>query len=164
MMAAERRREVTGPTKSEADAPAPDAFWLALSGGADLRTLDRIECLDYLPAKQVGRLGYVTDDGPRIVPLNYTTTPDSIVLRTMANGEIARFAIDRPVAFQIDDIDEFRQTGWSILVVGTAKLVSVEDLKRILYVGAPEPWPGGPRTLFLQIPLTTVTGRQVMAT
>jgi hypothetical protein len=49
-------------------------------------------------------------------------------------------------------------------VVGTAKLVSVDELKQILYVGGPEPWAGGPRTLFLRIPLTTVTGRQVMAT
>ncbi len=142
---------------------APDAFWMALSAGANLRTLDRVECLNYLPAKQVGRLGYVTDDGPRIVPLNYTTTPDSIIVRTLAYGEVARCAVDQRVAFQIDDIDEFHQTGWSVLVIGTAKLVSVEDMKQIMYVGAPEPWAEGPRTLFLQIPLTTVTGRQVMA-
>lgn len=75
---------------------APDAFGLAVSGGASMRTLDRVECLEFLPTKKVGRLGYVTDDGPRIVP-------------------------------------------------------------------PPEPWAGGPRTLFLRIPLTTVTGRQVLA-
>ena len=142
----------------------PEGFWLAMSGGAGVRTLDRVECLDLLPAKRVGRLAYVTDDGPRIVPLNYTTTPDSVVVRTLAYGEVARSALDQRVAFQIDDIDEFRETGWSVLVVGTAKLVSVEELKQILYRGAPEPWAGGPRTLFLRIPMTTVTGRQVMAT
>jgi len=142
---------------------SPDAFWEALSGGADLRRLDRVECLNHLPTKQVGRLGYVTDDGPRIVPLNYTVTANSIIVRTLAYGEVARCAIDQRVAFQIDDLDEFRQTGWSVLVIGTARLISVEELKQILYVGAPEPWARGPRTLFLQIPLTTVTGRQVMA-
>jgi nitroimidazol reductase NimA-like FMN-containing flavoprotein (pyridoxamine 5'-phosphate oxidase superfamily) len=142
----------------------PEGFWLAMSGGAGVRILDRVECLDLLPAKQVGRLAYVTDDGPRIVPLNYITTPDSVVVRTLAYGEVARSALDQRVAFQIDDIDEFRQAGWSVLVVGTAKLVSVEELKQILYVGAPEPWAGGPRTLFLRIPMTTVTGRQVTAT
>jgi uncharacterized protein len=142
---------------------APDAFGLAVSGGASMRTLDRVECLEFLPTKKVGRLGYVTDDGPRIVPLNYTTTPDSIVVRTLAYGEVARSAVDQQVAFQIDDIDEFLQTGWSVLVVGTAKLVSVEELKQIMSVGGPEPWAGGPRTLFLRIPLTTVTGRQVLA-
>ncbi len=73
----------------------PDGFWLAMSGGAGVRILDRVECLDLLPAKQVGRLGYVTDDGPRIVPLNYITTPDSIVVRTLAYGEVARNALDQ---------------------------------------------------------------------
>jgi hypothetical protein len=51
-----------------------------------------------------------------------------------------------------------------VLVIGTARLVSVEELKQILYRGAPEPWAGGTRTLFLRIPMTTVTGRQLMAT
>jgi nitroimidazol reductase NimA-like FMN-containing flavoprotein (pyridoxamine 5'-phosphate oxidase superfamily) len=142
----------------------PEGFWLAMSGGAGARILDRVECLDLLPAKRIGRLGYVTDDGPRIVPLNYATTPDSILVRTLAYGEVARSALDQRVAFQIDDIDESRHTGWSVLVVGTARLVSVEELKQILYLGAPEPWVGGPRTLFLRIPMTTITGRQVMAT
>ena len=73
----------------------PEGFWLAMSGGAGVRTLDRVECLDLLPAKRVGRLGYVTDDGPRIVPLNYTTTPDSVVVRTLAYGEVARSALDQ---------------------------------------------------------------------
>jgi nitroimidazol reductase NimA-like FMN-containing flavoprotein (pyridoxamine 5'-phosphate oxidase superfamily) len=136
---------------------------LAVSGDASMRTLDRVECLEFLPTKKVGRLGYVTDAGPRIVPLNYTTTPDSIVVRTLAYGEVARSAVDQQVAFQIDDIDEFLQTGWSVLIVGTAKLVGVEELKQIMSVGGPEPWAGGPRTLFLRIPLTTVTGRQVLA-
>ena len=97
------------------------------------------------------------------MPLNYTTTPDSIILRTLAYGEVARCAVDQRVAFQIDDIDEFHQTGWSVLVVGTAKLISVEELKQILYVGGPEPWTGGPRTRVLKIPLTTETGRLVVA-
>ena len=141
----------------------PDAFGLALTGGGSMRTLDRVECLEFLPTKKVGRLGYVTDDGPRIVPLNYTTTPDSIVVRTLPYGEVARSAVDHQIAFQIDDIDEFLQTGWSVLVVGTAKLVSVEELKQILQEGAPEPWAGGPRTLFLRIPMTTVNGRLVLA-
>jgi hypothetical protein len=55
------------------------------------------------------------------------------------------------------------QTGWSILVVGNAKLASVKEFKQIMQVGGPEPWAGGPRTLFLRIPMTTVTGRQVSA-
>jgi hypothetical protein len=36
--------------------------------------------------------------------------------------------------------------------------------KQILKVGEPEPWALGPRTSFLQIALTTLTGRQVLAT
>lgn len=138
-----------------------DQFWF-LSGGTGLQTLDRIKCLDLLPTKQVGRLGYVTEDGPRIVPLNYVTTTDAIVVRTLAYGEGARYSVDQRVAFEVDELDESRRSGWSVLVVGTARMVSVEELEQILTRGGPEPWAGGTRTLFLRIPLTTVTGRQVM--
>ena len=34
----------------------PEGFWLAMSGGAGVRILDRVECLDLLPAKQSGGL------------------------------------------------------------------------------------------------------------
>jgi hypothetical protein len=144
------------------DVTTADSFWF-LSAGAGVRTLDRIECLDFLPTKRVGRLGYVTEDGPRIVPLNYVATADAIVVRTLAYGEVARYSVDRRVAFEVDELDESSRSGRSVLVVGTARMVSVDELQKILNQGGgPEPWAGGTRTLFLTIPMTIVTGRQVM--
>jgi hypothetical protein len=47
--------------------------WSLLDRGGRLETLDRDECRRLLEATSIGRLGYCTDFGPRIVPMNYTT-------------------------------------------------------------------------------------------
>ena len=39
--------------------------------GSGLIELDRAECLELLAAKSVGRIAYVGDTGPRILPVNY---------------------------------------------------------------------------------------------
>jgi hypothetical protein len=48
-----------------------DAFWTAAELGSGLIELDRAECLELLAAKSVGRIAYVGDTGPRILPVNY---------------------------------------------------------------------------------------------
>ncbi|HET9561890.1 MAG TPA: pyridoxamine 5'-phosphate oxidase family protein, partial [Propionibacteriaceae bacterium] len=47
------------------------AFWTAAELGSGLIELDRAECLELLAAKFVGRIAYVGDTGPRILPVNY---------------------------------------------------------------------------------------------
>ncbi|MFP5282893.1 MAG: pyridoxamine 5'-phosphate oxidase family protein [Actinomycetes bacterium] len=141
---------------------AKEDFWLAMSRGGAVVELDRSECVDLLGAGTVGRLGYVTDDGPRVVPVNYVLAEDRVVFRTTAYGEVARAASGRRIAFEVDDVDEFFRAGWSVLVVGTADLLSEADLGRLSPRTWPEPWAAGPRTLFLQIPVGDVTGRRVL--
>jgi len=49
-----------------------NAAWSLLDRGGRLETLDRDECRLLLGSTNIGRLGYCTDVGPRIVPMNYT--------------------------------------------------------------------------------------------
>jgi nitroimidazol reductase NimA-like FMN-containing flavoprotein (pyridoxamine 5'-phosphate oxidase superfamily) len=66
------------------------------------------------------------------------------------------------VAFEVDDIDDFLEAGWSVVVTGTAELLTEEELARLRGDNAPDPWAEGPRTLFVAIPIDQVTGRQLI--
>ena len=46
-----------------------NAGWSLLDRGGRLETLDRDECRRLLGSTNIGRLGYCTDFGPRIVPI-----------------------------------------------------------------------------------------------
>jgi nitroimidazol reductase NimA-like FMN-containing flavoprotein (pyridoxamine 5'-phosphate oxidase superfamily) len=67
------------------------------------------------------------------------------------------------VAFEIDDIDEERESGWSVLVLGSAERVTREYTLTSLWKDGPVPWAEGTRNLFIMITPETITGRAVRA-
>ena len=142
---------------------AAEDFWLARSRGR-MAPLDRALCLELLRAVTVGRVGYVTTEGPRILPVNYTLAEEHIVFRTLAYGEIAEHVLDQRVAFEVDHMDQNFQSGWSVLVTGQCELLTEAEMQRLLLGRIPDPWAGGPRTLFLKIATGQISGRQVLPT
>jgi hypothetical protein len=69
--------------------------------------------MELLAAKSVGRIAYAVDKGARILPVNYILNNDSIIFRTTPGGEIFHHALESICAFEIDDTDEFFESGWS---------------------------------------------------
>jgi uncharacterized protein len=138
-----------------------NAAWSLLDRGGRLETLDRDECRRLLGSTNVGRLGYCTDLGPRIVPMNYTLVGEAMTFRTGIDTEASHQLFDHPVAFEVDQFDEFLQTGWSVLVVGNAQPLDEELLLLLDVRQTPQPWPAGRRVLVVQLPLTMMTGRRV---
>jgi uncharacterized protein len=121
------------------------------------------ECRDLLAAKSVGRLGFNGPSGPQILPVNYVLYRDSIFFRTAADSALSRAMPDSRVAFEVDDIDEFMQRGWSVLAVGDADLVDDPDLLVELWgEQGPKPWAAGTRTQFVRIKTSRLTGRRVL--
>lgn len=122
------------------------------------------ECRDLLAAEAVGRVGFSGPDGPQMLPVNYVLYRNNIFFRTAADGALAGAMNNSRVAFQIDDIDEFMQRGWSVLVVGDAELVDDPDLLVELWGDqGPKPWAVGLRTQFVQIRPIRLTGRRIFA-
>ena len=132
--------------------------WLPIHRGGRLEELDQAECRRLLTATTIGRLGYETDDGPRVVPMNFLLSGDDLTFRTSAHGEVARLAIGRPVCFEVDEVDEFLQTGWSVQVRGVAQEISSEATDA---ADLPDPWPVGQQFLLVRIPLAALSGRRV---
>ena len=125
--------------------------------------LSREECRELLELKKVGRGAYCERKGPVVLPVNFTVRSQSIVFRTKAGSRLARYMNDLPASFEVDEIDDFLQSGWSVLVTGVAQWVTdTEDLSDLWWdQHQPQPWAEGERNAFVRIVPTSVTGRRV---
>jgi uncharacterized protein len=89
----------------------------------DLEVLPLAQCLALLRSRPLGRLAYLDAGAPAVVPVNHLVDGSTVVLRSLAGGKLDAAIIGRPVAFQLDDHDPSRGTGWSVLVRGRADIV-----------------------------------------
>lgn len=119
------------------------------------------ECRELLSAGVIGRLAFATPDGPRIVPLNYAIVDDTIVLRTTPYSEVARYAVGTEAAFEVDELNHQRQTGWSVVAVGRIEEMSVAELQELRSLWVPRPWAGGLRNVYLRLRWRQLTGRRL---
>ncbi|WP_225101680.1 pyridoxamine 5'-phosphate oxidase family protein [Streptomyces sp. CoH27] len=126
-----------------------------------LRDLSPEECRARLSTHGVGRIAVSTPDGPAVVPVNYQVVDDTIAFRT-APHSVPAAAVGADVAFEVDHVDDAMSQGWSVLVVGPARVVTEPDAVRRLTESAhTEPWAGGPREMWVSIRPTRITGRRI---
>lgn len=123
--------------------------------------LTRQECLTLLNVATVGRLGTAAAGRPAILPVNYVVHRDEVLVRTGVGTVSAAAVSDQVVAFEVDEIDHVRRSGWSVLVTGPVRLVT--DLDEVAWglLLPLRPWAPGPKDLFIAIAMEEVTGRRV---
>jgi nitroimidazol reductase NimA-like FMN-containing flavoprotein (pyridoxamine 5'-phosphate oxidase superfamily) len=127
--------------------------------GGDLVELAEAECWELLRSHRVGRVAYDDGTGPHILPFNYQVTDQlTIRFRTTPHSTLGMRVKDRRVAFEVDEIDEERHTGWSVLVRGRASLAEI-DLHPTSK--GPAAWPRGARPLVVEIEPEAVSGRRL---
>ena len=120
------------------------------------------ECRRLLATKTVGRIAFRTDNGLRILPVNYVVDDERIVFRTAAYGVIARSLRGADVAFEVDDLDDELRAGWSVLAVGPcARIDDSAEVTRIQQGARPEPWAAGARDLYFALPWKGLSGRRL---
>jgi uncharacterized protein len=125
-----------------------------------LEVLDRDACVALLRTGYLGRLAFVADGRPKVLPMNYRLHDDAVVVRT-EHGALLEAVAGRPVAFEVDAVDPGYHTGWSVVVEGTA--VEVTDASELAEVERLplRPWAPGERSRYLRIPLDEVSGRRI---
>jgi hypothetical protein len=120
------------------------------------------ECERLLGARSVGRVAWTGPAGPTVLPVNFVTVDGEIWFRTTAHSSFVTEIDDLPVAFQVDDVDDFTRSGWSVLVRGTAHL-SFDAMRIPRTWPGLETWPSGTRTVYVVIEPHLVTGRRLLA-
>jgi nitroimidazol reductase NimA-like FMN-containing flavoprotein (pyridoxamine 5'-phosphate oxidase superfamily) len=96
-----------------------------------------------------------------VLPVVYAVLDDDVVFRTAPGEKLIAAALQRTVAFEVDQFDVSARSGWSVLVVGTAEeIVSTEELRRARALEL-EPWAGEFRDRYVRIRAEEVTGRRI---
>lgn len=127
-----------------------------------LRELTGAECMDRLRhAAMVGRLAFLADGRPMILPVNYLVDGDAIVFVTEPGTKLSVVAGGAPVAFEIDESRPLYRSGWSVVVTGSAhEITADEELKR-LRSGPLKPWAVNPAARWVRISIDHVSGREL---
>ena len=127
-----------------------------------LEVLSLSQCLALLRSRPLGRLAYLDAGGPTVVPVNHLVDGPSIVLRSLSGGKTDAVLNGQSVAFQLDEHDPARGTGWSVLVRGRA--VPVDDPEEIARFEAElDSWAAQDRedVTWLRIVAEEISGRRL---
>ncbi|MFE3636159.1 pyridoxamine 5'-phosphate oxidase family protein [Streptomyces sp. NPDC059168] len=125
--------------------------------------LERQECLRRLAKVPVGRIVYTHQALPAVLPVNFGVDgAGAVLLRTSAASELVRAIDGAVVAFEADEIDAARHAGWSVVVTGTATVVTdPAGIQRLARTG-PVSWTPAPQEVFVRIEPELVTGRELV--
>ena len=121
---------------------------------ANLQELTLEECFDLLASASIGRVAVARPgEAPLVVPVNFTLDDQVVMFRTGPGSKLDTLR-EHPASFQVDCVDPYHRTGWSVLVTGFA------------YESAPsgvglDPWDPGPKEYWVRIVAETVTGRRI---
>ncbi|GHC47584.1 pyridoxamine 5'-phosphate oxidase family protein [Streptomyces violaceochromogenes] len=125
--------------------------------------LGRQECLRRLAKVPVGRIVYTRQALPAVLPVNFGLDGEgAVVLRTSAASELVRAIDGAVVAFEVDDVDAVRHSGWSVIVTGTAVVVTDPAEHERLDRTVSASWALSPQGVFVRIEPELVTGRELV--
>jgi nitroimidazol reductase NimA-like FMN-containing flavoprotein (pyridoxamine 5'-phosphate oxidase superfamily) len=131
---------------------------------SDVKTLETIpqaEAVALLGAQDVGRLVYTRHALPAVTPVNFELRDDAVWIWTASPSSMAQAVRGAVVAFEVDHLDPASRTGWSVLVLGVAELVTDQEVLARARVLGPQPWASGRKEYLIRIPLGVVSGRRI---
>lgn len=124
-----------------------------------LEILSRAEAIALLETREVGRLVYTRRALPAVRPVNYVVRDGAVLIWTGSASSLGQAVRGAVVAFEADAFDRVNRTGWSVVVTGTAQLVTDEAQLALARLEGPVPWAPGIKEHLIRIPMTIVTGR-----
>jgi hypothetical protein len=86
----------------------------------------------------------------------FRTSPHSELVRHLRHA-----GREAAVAFEADDFDSYTESGWSVLVHGTAAIPEQDEWPEL--EEDPRPWVEGNRTLYVRVRPRSVTGRRLLS-
>lgn len=127
-------------------------------------TLTEDECHKLLQTHRprLGRLAFVDEGWPLVLPMNFVADGRFLWFRTAPGSKLMAALRVQQVTFQVDDVDEAWREGWSVLAYGRLRLVTDADELAIAKDLPLQPWARGERPHFLRMDIERVTGRRLV--
>ncbi len=128
-----------------------------------MQELTRTDCFELLARQNLGRLAFVDDLGPIVVPVNYVLDRHMLVIRTDEGTKLNAAVHGAKVAFEIDGTDPAGAGGWSVLVRGEATAVTDPAELEVLRKLPVRPLAPGPKTHYIRVMPALLSGRRIVA-
>ena len=131
-----------------------------------LERLSELECISRLGTGCVGRVGFIVDGKPEVLPVNYACDATGLVVFRTVSGTLLILVDRQFVVFEVDGIDETAQAGWSVCVHGGAQevfLATASTAQKLADRGLIS-WAPGPRDRWFSITPVEITGRRISFT
>ena len=132
--------------------------------GAAMAVLPEYECWQLLRDHRppLGRLAFVDAGWPLVLPVNYVAVGTLVYIRTAPGSKLLAAAQMQQVTFQVDEVDEVSEEGWSVLAFGRLSLVSDETEIADIRRRPLRPWARGEREHLLRMDVSVVSGRRLL--
>lgn len=127
----------------------------------DLEVLDPEECRRLLAQALLGRVVFTEQALPAAQPVNFVVYGDTVVIRTQEGSRLANAAENAIMAFEVDDIDVEKESGWNVTVVGPANVVHDPAELATLSELPLRTWAPGSRNVFVRIRMDLLQGRRI---
>jgi uncharacterized protein len=127
--------------------------------GLEIMPFER--CLQLLATVPVGRMSFFADGEIVVLPVNHAMDGPNPVFRTARGSKLSAAVGQNRVAFEADQYDQQTQSGWSVLVNGSAEAIYEEaEIRRLSQLGV-HPWVTAvERPFWIRIRAASITGRQ----
>lgn len=130
---------------------------------AGLDVLEQAECLQLLAGAPIGRVVFTDQALPAVQPVSFAVHDETIVFATCDGRRIAEASDGAVVAFEVDEFDPGRRTGWSVTVVGRARAVTDPEETGELARLPIDRWASEDAPVFVRIAIELVNGRRIRA-
>jgi uncharacterized protein len=129
----------------------------------DLKLIEPAECLELLASVPVSRVGFVTEHGPDVLPVNHLVHDGRVVFRAAAGTKLGVAAVGARVAVEADEYDADDHPGWSVVVHGDLTIVTGPERRDALHTLDFSPWSAPDRRDFwLEVTIDHVSGRRIV--
>lgn len=129
------------------------------SGGLEILTEE--ECRALLSEVPLGRIVFTDRALPAIQPVNFALADGNVVIRTSSGSKLAAAARNAVVAFEVDQFDPAIRSGWSVVIVGHARIVSENGELSHLRSLPLRSWAPGDRDHYIAITPELISGRRI---
>ena len=116
-----------------------------------------------LRSAPVGRLAFTEGALPTIQPVSFVVAGDDVVIPTGTGSKVAVAARGAVVAFEVDELDAARRTGWNVTVVGPSRVISEPAEVAALDALGARAWVPVEVPCYVAVRIALVRGRRLSA-
>lgn len=141
----------------------PETDPVALDIISRMGVLDEAASVALISEAPVGRIAFISDGRPMVLPVNHAWWEESIVFRSLEGKKLTAALENQDVCFEVDQWDASDRSGWSVVLHGTAREVTDWAEKAQLEEIGLVPWARDKwRTRWVRIDPTDISGRMLV--